>query len=101
MGIMDQMMIIMDNLMTSTVKLMNSMGNNNLAMVMEQDNKIKKFNQIIKQQIKILINQKNKKRNMKQKKLLLYQLLKNSRIFLVMHKSKTQLLLMNVISIKL
>ena len=65
MGIMDQMMIIMDNLMTSTVKLMNSMGNNNLAMVMEQDNKIKKFNQIIKQQIKILINQKNKKRNMK------------------------------------
>ena len=65
MGIMDQMMIIMDNLMTSTVKLMNSMGNNNLAMVMEQDNKIKKINQIIKQQIKILINQKNKKRNMK------------------------------------
>ena len=69
MGIMDQMMIIMDNLMTSTVKLMNSMGNNNLAMVMEQDNKIKKINQIIKQQIKILINQKSKKRNMKQKKL--------------------------------
>ena len=65
MGIMDQMMIIMDNLMTSTDKLMNSMGNNNLAMVMEQDNKIKKINQIIKQQIKILINQKNKKRNMK------------------------------------
>jgi len=65
MGIMDQMMIIMDNLMTSTVKLMNSMGNNNLAMVMEQDNKIKKINQIIKQQIKILINQKSKKRNMK------------------------------------
>ena len=65
MGIMDQMMIIMDNLMTSTDKLMNSMGNNNLAMVMEQDNKIKKINQIIKQQIKILINQKSKKRNMK------------------------------------
>lgn len=65
MGIMNQMMIIMDNLMTSTVKLMNSMGNNNWAMVMEQDNKIKKINQIIKQQIKILINQKNKKRNMK------------------------------------
>ena len=65
MGIMDQMMIIMDNLMTSTVKLMNSMGNNNWAMVMEQDNKIKKINQIIKQQIKILINQKSKKRNMK------------------------------------
>lgn len=51
-------MIIMDNMMTS-------MGNNMMIMVKKQDMKIQKINQIIKQQIKFLINLKNKRRNMK------------------------------------
>ena len=51
-------MIIMDKLMTS-------MGNNMMIMVKKQDMKIQKINQIIKQQIKFLINLKNKRRNMK------------------------------------
>lgn len=51
-------MIIMDKLMTT-------MGNNMIIMVKKQDMKIQKINQIIKQQIKFLINLKNKRRNLK------------------------------------
>jgi hypothetical protein len=58
MGITEKMMNIMGKLMTSMDIMM-------IILAMKIYRKIKIINQIIKQQIKILINQKSKKRNMK------------------------------------